>query len=165
MLAALLVSSAFAAAPALAANMDGVARGPAKDMSGTMAPMPGMAGGAGASTASGNTVVRSTDKSADAEESRLDAMHTGSIRAGESHLENWNVRSVQIVNVHDQAAAGHGGAESVATDITPQDRRELWSSLEANPYVRAQLRANSVTASSVVAANYDGNGTITVYVN
>ena len=153
MLAALLVSSAFAAAPALAANMDGVARGPAKDMSGTMAPMPGA------------PIVRSTDKSAGAEESRLDAMHTGSIRAGESHLENWNVRSVQIVNVHDQAAAGHGGAESVATDITPQDRRELWSSLEANPYVRAQLRANSVTASSVVAANYDGNGTITVYVN
>lgn len=163
LIALLFASSAFAAVPALAANFDGVARGPAKDMTGSMTSMPNTGTGAGAATANGHVVARSTNKSDNAFGGHWNATPTGS--TGESHLQTWNVHNVRVVNVNTLSASGHSDANRVATNITPKDRAELWNSLEANPTVKHELRADSVSRSQVVAANYAGDGTLTVYVD
>ncbi len=176
LIAMLLAGSAFAAAPALASNMDGVARGPAQDNAMMGVPNTGAGTGTGwntgASTANGNTVVRSTNKSENAENGWTDNIHTGSIGirpgaagSGTSRLETWNVRNVRVVNVNTLSASSHANADSVATNISPRDRQEIWNSLESSPRIRRVLNARSITRSRVVAANYDGNGTMTVYVN
>ena len=162
-LTAILLSSAFAAAPALAANMDGVARGPAKTDQGNVTTIPNTGTGAGAATDSGNTVVRGTNKSSNAEGSNGSVTTTGSVAAPAS-LETAQVSSVHVVNVKDLATSDTKTASSVATNTTPEEQQQIQHALASNPDVMSKLKAQSVDLSKVVAANYDGNGTVTVYV-
>ena len=161
-IATLLVSSTLAAAPALAANMDGVARGPAKDNQGNMTTLPNSGAGAGAATDSGNTVVRSTNKSPNAEGSGVPS--TGSIGETAGRLETAHVTSVKVVNVKKFGVSGTTTASDIATNTTPQEQRRIRSALASNPHIMSQLRAQSVDLSQVVAANYDGGSSLTVYV-
>lgn len=163
-IATLFIGSTLAAAPALAANMDGVTRGPAKSDQGNMVTLPNTGSGAGAATDSGNTVVRGANKSPNAEGSGTDAMATGSVAATAGRLKTAHVSSVHVVNVKDMATSGKTTASAVATNTTPEEQQQIQAALASNADVMGKLKAQSVKLSQVVAASYDGNRTVTVYV-
>ncbi len=160
-IATLLVGSTLAAAPALAANMDGVTRGPAKDTQGNMTTMQNTGSGAGSSTDNGNTVVRGANKSADVKNAGTDTMSTGSV---DSSLRTAKVSSVKVVNVKAMATSDNNTAPATDTNTTPEEQQKIQSALASNQDVMSQLKSQSVELSQVVAANYDGNGVVTVYV-
>ena len=155
-LATLFVSTAIAAAPALAAD-GGVARGTKKNVESGATTMDNgtTAMGAGSSTANGNTTERGTKKE--------NSVGTGSAMADMQNLKTADVSTVKVVRAGDMATTDRSTDQPTATNTTPEEQASIQSALESNPKVMEQLKSQSVDVSQVVAANYDGNGTLTVY--
>lgn len=154
--AAFAVSSALAVTPALAAHSDGVSRGPAKDtqtLGGANTTIPNS--GAGKSEAGDSQVKRGGLKNT-SEPASMSASDMADLKIA-------NVTDLKVVNTSDLATSDTTTATGAPTNTTPAEQQQIQSALEANPKIMQQLKAQSVEVSQVVAANYDGNGTLTVY--
>lgn len=75
-----------------------------------------------------------------------------------------NFTDVAIVAVEDLPAEIKAQAEAVITQTSAQDLLRLQSSIDASPQATLALRANGLNSSQVVAANIDGDGTLTLII-
>jgi hypothetical protein len=55
-------------------------------------------------------------------------------------------------------------AEAVVTQTSAEDLRILQSSIDASPQATSALAANGLNSTQVVAANVDGDGTLTLII-
>ena len=77
-------------------------------------------------------------------------------------LKTADVSTVKVVSRNMTATHSTPG-EVAGTDTTAAQQKKIRAALEANPEIMKQLKAQSVKMSQVVAADYNGNGTLTVY--
>jgi hypothetical protein len=75
-----------------------------------------------------------------------------------------NFTDVAIVAVEDLPAEIKAQAEAVITQTSAEDLLRLQSSIDASPQATSALRANGLNSSQVVAANIDGDGTLTLII-
>lgn len=75
-----------------------------------------------------------------------------------------NFTDVAIVAVEDLPAEIKAQAEAVITQTSAQDLLRLQNSIDASPQATLALRANGLNSSQVVAANIDGDGTLTLII-
>jgi len=75
-----------------------------------------------------------------------------------------NFTDVAIVAVEDLPAEIKAQAEAVITQTSAQDLLRLQNSIDASPQATSALRANGLNSSQVVAANIDGDGTLTLII-
>ena len=71
---------------------------------------------------------------------------------------------VAIVAVEDLPTEIKAQAEAVITQTSAEDLLRLQSSIDASPQATSALRANGLNSSQVVAANIDGDGTLTLII-
>ncbi|KAA3449775.1 hypothetical protein C7I87_15055 [Mesorhizobium sp. SARCC-RB16n] len=71
---------------------------------------------------------------------------------------------VAIVAVEDLPAEIKAQAEAVITQTSAEDLLRLQNSIDASPQATTALRANGLNSSQVVAANIDGDGTLTLII-
>jgi hypothetical protein len=71
---------------------------------------------------------------------------------------------VAVVAVEDLPAEIKAQAEAVITQTSAEDLLRLQSSIDASPQATSALRANGLNSSQVVAANIDGDGTLTLII-
>jgi hypothetical protein len=72
--------------------------------------------------------------------------------------------NIAIVAIEDLPAELKAQAEAVITQTSAKDLLELQSSVDASPQALSVLRANGLNSSQVVAANIDGDGTLTLVI-
>ena len=75
-----------------------------------------------------------------------------------------NFTDVAIVAVEDLPAEIKAQAEAMITQTSAQDLLRLQNSIDASPQATLALRANGLNSSQVVAANIDGDGTLTLII-
>jgi hypothetical protein len=75
-----------------------------------------------------------------------------------------NFTIVAVVAVEDLPAEVKAQAEAVITQTSAEDLLQLQSSIDASPQAMSALRANGLNSSQVVAANIDGDGTLTLII-
>ncbi|MER9332540.1 hypothetical protein NKJ06_00720 [Mesorhizobium sp. M0293] len=75
-----------------------------------------------------------------------------------------NFTNVAIVAVEDLPAEIKAQAEAMITQTSAQDLLRLQNSIDASPQATLALRANGLNSSQVVAANIDGDGTLTLII-
>ena len=75
-----------------------------------------------------------------------------------------NVTNIVVVAIEDLPAEIKSQAEAVVTGTTAQDLAKLQNSVDASPEAVSVLRANGLNSSQVVAANIDGDGTLTLII-
>jgi hypothetical protein len=79
-------------------------------------------------------------------------------------LSGQEFTNIAIVAIEDLPAVLKAQAEAVITQTSAKDLLELQSSVDASPQALSVLRANGLTSSQVVAANIDGDGTLTLVI-
>ncbi|AZO27960.1 MULTISPECIES: hypothetical protein [Mesorhizobium] len=72
--------------------------------------------------------------------------------------------SVVVVAIEDLPAEVKAQAEAVVTRTTAKDLAKLQKSIDASPEAVSVLHANGLNSSQVVAANIDGDGTLTLII-
>jgi len=77
---------------------------------------------------------------------------------------NQNFTNVAIVAVEDLPAEIRTQAEAVITQTSAGDLLQLQKSIDASPQATSALRASGLNSSQVVAANIDGDGTLTLII-
>ncbi|RWG83871.1 hypothetical protein [Mesorhizobium sp.] len=75
-----------------------------------------------------------------------------------------NATNVVVVAIEDLPAEIKAQAEAVVTKTTAKDLARLQNSVDASPEAVSVLRANGLNSSQVVAANIDGDGTLTLII-
>jgi type IV secretory pathway VirB10-like protein len=75
-----------------------------------------------------------------------------------------NFTGIAIVALEDLPPELKTQAEAVITQTSVEDLLTLQSSIDASPQAATALAANGLDSSQVVAANIDGNGTLTLIV-
>ncbi|MER8430115.1 hypothetical protein [Mesorhizobium caraganae] len=71
---------------------------------------------------------------------------------------------VAVVAVEDLPTEIKAQAEAVITQTSAEDLLRLQNSIDASPQATSALRANGLNSSQVVAANIDGDGTLTLII-
>ncbi|MDX8477421.1 hypothetical protein RFN28_02875 [Mesorhizobium sp. VK24D] len=72
--------------------------------------------------------------------------------------------NIVVVAIEDLPAEVKAQAEAVVTRTTAKDLAKLQDSIDASPEAVSVLRANGLNSSQVVAANIDGDGTLTLII-
>ncbi|MDX8518221.1 hypothetical protein RFN30_08305 [Mesorhizobium sp. VK23D] len=72
--------------------------------------------------------------------------------------------NVVVVAMEDLPAEVKTQAEAVVTRTTAKDLAKLQKSIDDSPEAVSVLRANGLNSSQVVAANIDGDGTLTLII-
>lgn len=72
--------------------------------------------------------------------------------------------NVVVVPIEDLPTEMKTQAEAVVTRTTAKDLARLQHSVDASPEAVSALRANGLNSSQVVAANVDGDGTLTLII-
>lgn len=75
-----------------------------------------------------------------------------------------NFTAVTIVAMEDLPPDIKAQAEAVVTQTSAEDLRILQSSIDASPQAASALTANGLNSTQVVAANIDGDGTLTLII-
>ncbi|MFC3322991.1 hypothetical protein [Mesorhizobium cantuariense] len=75
-----------------------------------------------------------------------------------------NFTGVAIVAVEDLPAEIKAQADAVIDQTSAEDLLRLQNSVDASPQATSALRANGLNSSQVVAANIDGDGTLTLII-
>ncbi|TPI17015.1 hypothetical protein FJW06_01490 [Mesorhizobium sp. B4-1-3] len=75
-----------------------------------------------------------------------------------------NVTNIVVVAMEDLPAEVKAQAEAIVTRTTAKELAKLQSSVEASPEATSVLHANGLNSSQVVAANIDGDGTLTLII-
>ncbi|MBW8909866.1 MAG: hypothetical protein JF620_12755, partial [Mesorhizobium sp.] len=78
--------------------------------------------------------------------------------------EGQNITNIVVVAMEDLPADIKAQAEDVVTRTTAEDLVKLQKSVDASPEAVSALRANGLNSSQVVAANIDGDGTVTLII-
>lgn len=71
---------------------------------------------------------------------------------------------VAIVAIEDLPPDLKTQAEAVITETSAEDLHALQNSIDASPQAKSALAANGLNSSQVVAANIDGDGTLTLII-
>lgn len=93
-----------------------------------------------------------------AEQPRLDQVQPDPPSSGQT------VTNVVVVAMEDLPAEIKVQAEAVVTRTTATDLAKLQKSIDASPEAVSVLHANGLNSSQVVAANIDGDGTLTLII-
>lgn len=83
---------------------------------------------------------------------------------GDQSLSGQNFSSVAIVAVEDLPTEIKARADAVITQTSAEDLLRLQSSIDASPQAVSALAAHGLNSSQVVAANIDGDGTLTLII-
>lgn len=75
-----------------------------------------------------------------------------------------NVTNIVVVAMEDLPAEVKAQAEAIVTRTTAKELAKLQSSVDASPEATSVLHANGLNSSQVVAANIDGDGTLTLII-
>src|SRR5882757_3874489 len=75
-----------------------------------------------------------------------------------------NVTNIVVVAMEDLPADIKAQAEAVVTRTTAEELAKLQNSVDASPEAVSALRANGLNSTQVVAANIDGDGTVTLII-
>ena len=75
-----------------------------------------------------------------------------------------NVTNIVVVAIEDLPSEVKAQAEAVVTRTTAKELAKLQSSVDASPEATSVLHANGLNSSQVVAANIDGDGTLTLII-
>ena len=75
-----------------------------------------------------------------------------------------NVTNIVVVPIEDLPSEVKAQAEAIVTRTTAKELAKLQSSVDASPQATSVLRANGLNSSQVVAANIDGDGTLTLII-
>ncbi|CAN7570311.1 hypothetical protein [Mesorhizobium sp. LjRoot246] len=75
-----------------------------------------------------------------------------------------NFTNVAIVAVEDLPAEIKAQADAVINQTSAEDLLRLQNSIDASPQATSALRASGLNSSQVVAANIDGDGTLTLII-
>ncbi|MEI9402917.1 hypothetical protein [Mesorhizobium argentiipisi] len=75
-----------------------------------------------------------------------------------------NVTNIVVVAMEDLPSEVKAQAEAVVTRTTAKELAKLQSSVDASPEATSVLHANGLNSSQVVAANIDGDGTLTLII-
>ena len=75
-----------------------------------------------------------------------------------------NVTNIVVVAIEDLPSEVKAQAEAIVTRTTANELAKLQSSVDASPEAASVLRANGLNSSQVVAANVDGDGTLTLII-
>ncbi|WP_027165284.1 hypothetical protein [Mesorhizobium sp. WSM3224] len=74
------------------------------------------------------------------------------------------VTNIVVVAMEDLPSEVKAQAEAIVTRTTAKELAKLQSSVDASPEATSILRANGLNSSQVVAANIDGDGTLTLII-
>ncbi|UCI09072.1 hypothetical protein [Mesorhizobium sp. B1-1-8] len=72
--------------------------------------------------------------------------------------------TIVLVPIEELPAEIKAQAEAVITQTSAEDMLKLQNSVDASPEAMSVLRANGLNSSQVVAANVDGDGTLTLII-
>ena len=75
-----------------------------------------------------------------------------------------NVTNIVVVSMEDLPSEVKAQAEAIVTRTTAKELAKLQSSVDASPEATSVLKANGLNSSQVVAANIDGDGTLTLII-
>lgn len=75
-----------------------------------------------------------------------------------------NFTGIAIVAVEDLPAEIKAQADAVINQTSAEDLLRLQNSIDASPQATSALRASGLNSSQVVAANIDGDGTLTLII-
>jgi hypothetical protein len=75
-----------------------------------------------------------------------------------------NVTNIVVVAIEDLPSEVKAQAEAIVTRTTAKELAKLQSSVDASPAATSVLRANGLNSTQVVAANIDGDGTLTLII-
>lgn len=75
-----------------------------------------------------------------------------------------NVTNIVVVAIEDLPSEVKAQAEAVVTRTTAKELAKLQNSVDASPEATSVLHANGLNSSQVVAANIDGDGTLTLII-
>ncbi|MDX8456444.1 hypothetical protein RFM98_27280 [Mesorhizobium sp. VK9D] len=75
-----------------------------------------------------------------------------------------SVTNIVVVAIEDLPSEVKAQAEAVVTRTTANELAKLQSSVDASPEATSVLRANGLNSTQVVAANIDGDGTLTLII-
>ncbi|WP_246683117.1 hypothetical protein [Mesorhizobium sp. B2-8-3] len=75
-----------------------------------------------------------------------------------------NVTNIVVVAFEDLPSEVKAQAEAIVTRTTAKELAKLQSSVDASPEATSVLHANGLNSSQVVAANIDGDGTLTLII-
>ena len=75
-----------------------------------------------------------------------------------------NVTNIVVVAIEDLPSEVKSQAEAIVTRTTAKELAKLQNSVDASPEATSVLRANGLNSSQVVAANIDGDGTLTLII-
>lgn len=75
-----------------------------------------------------------------------------------------NVTNIVVVAIEDLPSEVKAQAEAIVTRTTAKELAKLQSSVDASPAATSVLHANGLNSSQVVAANIDGDGTLTLII-
>lgn len=75
-----------------------------------------------------------------------------------------NFTGIAIVAVEDLPEDVKAQADAVINQTSAEDLLRLQTSIDASPQATSALRANGLNSSQVVAANIDGDGTLTLII-
>jgi len=75
-----------------------------------------------------------------------------------------SVTNIVVVAIEDLPSEVKAQAEAIVTRTTAKELAKLQSSVDASPQATSVLRANGLNSSQVVAANIDGDGTLTLII-
>lgn len=77
---------------------------------------------------------------------------------------DWNFSGIAIVAVEDLPEDIKAQADAVINQTSAEDLHRLQNSVDASPQATSALRAKGLNSSQVVAANIDGDGTLTLLI-
>ncbi|MBZ9842363.1 hypothetical protein [Mesorhizobium sp. CA5] len=75
-----------------------------------------------------------------------------------------NVTNIVVVAMEDLPSEVKAQAEAIVTRTTAKGLAKLQNSVDASPEATSVLHANGLNSSQVVAANIDGDGTLTLII-
>ncbi|RUX21650.1 MULTISPECIES: hypothetical protein [unclassified Mesorhizobium] len=75
-----------------------------------------------------------------------------------------NVTNIVVVAMEDLPSEVKAQAEAIVTRTTAKELAKLQNSVDASPEATSVLHANGLNSSQVVAANIDGDGTLTLII-
>ncbi|MGT2464465.1 hypothetical protein ACVOMV_01230 [Mesorhizobium atlanticum] len=75
-----------------------------------------------------------------------------------------NVTNIVVVAMEDLPSEVKAQAEAIVTKTTAKELAKLQNSVDASPEATSVLHANGLNSSQVVAANIDGDGTLTLII-
>ena len=84
-------------------------------------------------------------------------------RPGQDNADQ-SVTNIVVVAIEDLPSEVKAQAEAIVTRTTAKELAKLQSSVDASPEATSVLRANGLNSSQVVAANIDGDGTLTLII-